>query len=579
VRGGKNVPKRQFELQVFNPRGKVDSFSVLSPSPRLNNLDGKQIGIIEHRVSSSDLLFPVLEKVLKDRYPSTSFRVWELPLSGGKELREARLNEVAAASDGVIVAIAISGGSTTRMTPDAIKIEKSGKPAAMVVAKCFKSNARFLARSEGLEDLAVAPLILDYVPPAEEIVKLNVAEKLADEIVRALTSWTPQSPEVQEITEDNLIFKGKDYPEAQENMEKFFLQHGWSDGLPLIPPTEEAVNRILEGSQLPRDYVVAKIPPSGSSATIEKVAINAVMAGCLPQYMPVILGALETVIDPRFDLVGVQCTSGQLAPLFLISGPKLIQELNINDSFCTVGPGWRANTTIGRALKMILMNLGYTWPGMNDMKAFGNPFRYVTVIGENEAAYSGAWEPFRVSEGFAYDQPTISVMPAMSWQPDLVIPPATVEKIITRVVTQAKSKYDRFASNCVYNDLLLISPTAFDAIRREGYSRKEIQHELYENIQLPGNEVFDGREGFGFKLLPEWVIEKHKADPEAPVPILLNPESLKICVAGGPGPDMISYIGTWGYGPSYFVTKPIKLPGNWQSLLSKYSGWTSPTIL
>lgn len=249
----------------------------------------------------------------------------------------------------------------------------------------------------------------------------------------------------------------------------------------------------------------------------------------------------------------------------------------INDSYCTVGPGWRANVSIGRALKLIMMNLGHTWPGMNDMKAFGNPFRFYSVIGENEPAYAGVWEPLRVSEGFPEDQPTISVMPAMSWQPDLILPsPPTVERIIAQTSIQAKAKYDRYALNCVYNNLLLISPTAFDAIRREGVSRKELQKRLYENIQLPGTQVFDGR-GASSRL-PKWVIEKHQKDPAAPVPILLNPESLKICVTGGPGPDMIAYISTWGYGPSHFVTKPIKLPGNWEELLAKYKGWESPTV-
>jgi hypothetical protein len=237
----------------------------------------------------------------------------------------------------------------------------------------------------------------------------------------------------------------------------------------------------------------------------------------------------------------VQCTSGQVAPFFVVSGKKLIDELNINDSFCAVGPGWKSNATIGRALKLIMMNLGQTWPGINDMKAFGSPFRYYSLIGENEAAYSGAWEPLRVTEGFSEDQPTISVMPAMSWQPDLVLPtPPSVERIISHISLQAKAKYDRYALNCIYNNLVLISPTAFDAIRREGISRKQLQEKLYERIQLPG--------------------------------------SLKICVSGGPGPDMIAYMGTWGYGPSHFVTKPIHIPQNWQALLARYGGWESPTI-
>jgi hypothetical protein len=263
-------------------------------------------------------------------------------------------------------------------------------------------------------------LDFDYVPPAEEIIKYNVAEKVAEAVIKGLTKWKPQPPLIQEISEKSINFSGKDYQQAYESMERFFLQHGWSDGLPLTPPTEEAVNRILEGTELRREHVVSVFPPGMGKATVEKIAINAVMAGCLPQYMPLIMAAVETVIDPGFDLVGAQNTSGQMAPLFILSGLKLAEELNVNSGFCAVGPGWKANTTIGRALKLILMNIGLSWPGINDMKAFGNPFRYVTLIAENEPAYNGAWEPLRVSEGFAEDQPTISVMPAMSWQPDLV---------------------------------------------------------------------------------------------------------------------------------------------------------------
>jgi hypothetical protein len=554
--------------------------SPLMPNaPRLKSLHGKKIGILKNRVPVGQIFYPYLDEALKSRMPGAEFRTWEISVLGDAEARAEKLREIADNSDGVIVAMGMSGGSTTRTAPDAIRIEKSGKPVAFIVTKCFKSNARFLARSEGLEDLAVAPLILDYVPPEEEIEKLDIAGKVADEVVAALTRWVPQPPDIAEVTEAALGFSGKDLSAAQEEMERFFLNHGWSDGLPLVPPTEDAVDRMLEGASLPRDRTLVRFPPSGMNATVEKIAVNAVMAGCLPQYMPVIMAAVEAITDPLFDLIGVQCTSGQVAPFFIVSGKKLIDELNINDGFCAVGPGWKANAAIGRALKLIMMNLGRTWPGMNDMKAFGSPFRYYSLIGENEAAYAGVWEPLRIAEGFPDDQPTISVMPAMSWQPDLVLPtPPTVERILSHISLQARVKYDRYALNCMYNNLVLISPTAFEAIRREGFSRREIQEILYEKIQLPGTEVFDGREGPVLDRLPKQLVEKYQKTPNGPVPLLLSPENLKICVAGGPGPDMIAYIGTWGYGPSQFVTKPIHVPENWQNLLAKYKGWHSPTF-
>jgi hypothetical protein len=572
------MPKSNFELKVFNPRGESENTAIRPASPRLKDLKGKKIGLIGHRMPVKETFFERLESDLKKKVPGAIWRVWDIPFTGGPEARLARLKEIADNSDGVVISLAISGGSTTHITPEAIAVEKFGKPCVLVLAKAFQPTARFIARGQGLEDLALAPLDYDYVPPDEEIIKFGVAEKVADEVIKGLTTWKPQPPVIQEVPEKTLSFNGANYQEAYESMERFFLQHGWSDGLPLVPPTEEAVNRILEGVELPREHLISVFPPGMGKATVEKIAINAAMAGCLPQYMPLVMAAVETVIDPEFNLVGAQNTSGQIAPLFILSGWKLAEQLNVNGNFCSVGPGWKANTTIGRALKLILMNIGQSWPGINDMKAFGNPFRYVTLIAENEPAYQGVWEPLRVSEGYAEDQPTISVMPAMSWQPDLVQPTApTVARIIHYIALQGKVKYDRYANSVAHDGLVLISPTAFDAFRREKLSKKDFQKTLYETIQLPGNEVFDGRERGG-GLFPQWIKEKHKSDPNALVPLFFKQEDIKICVTGGPGPDMIAYIGTWGYGTTHFVTKPIKLPKNWNSLLKKYAGYTSPTI-
>jgi len=535
------------------------------------------------------ILLAYLEEAVKKRIRNIQFRKWEWarPRAGETaDFREPNLKdfkEIAENSDGVIVLMGMSGGSTPRAVLNATKIEKLGRPAVVVVGNCFQSSARFFARSEGLPDLALATLPMDYVPIQEEIEELKLGDKLADEVIDGLTKWSPHPPDTKEAAEETLIFNGKDYAEALGNMENYFLEHCWSDGLPLVPPTEEAVNKMLEGTELPRDHVVALVEPALGKATIEKIAINAVMAGCLPQYMPVIIAAVEAITDPKFYLLGIQCTSGQPSPLLIISGQKLIQELNINDSFRTIGPGWRANATIGRAITLIMTNLGHTWPGENDMKPFGNPFRYVTLMAENEAAYMGAWEPLRVAEGFDYNQTTISVMPAMSWQVDLfrettIGKTYTVDRIITQTSKQAKVKFDRFAHNSVYNNLMLISPTAFDAIRREGWSRADLQKALYEAIQLPYSEFTGGRQMLPVGRLPEWLMEKCKADPETLVPLLLKPESLKICVAGGPGPGVIAYMGTWGEGPSYLVTKAIKLPQNWKDLLEKHKGGESPVV-
>ena len=156
----------QTRLKVLNPRGRTEGLSLTPNAPRLNDLNGKRIGILRNRVPVGQIFYPYLDKALKNRMPDAEFRTWEISVLSGADARKAKLKEFAENSDAVIVAMGMSGGSTTRTAPDAIRIEKLGKPVAFIVTKCFKSNARLLALSEGLEDLAVAALVLDYVPPA-----------------------------------------------------------------------------------------------------------------------------------------------------------------------------------------------------------------------------------------------------------------------------------------------------------------------------------------------------------------------------------------------------------------------------
>lgn len=459
-----------------------------------------------------------------------------------------------------------------------------GKPVVFIVAKGFEASARFNAQGEGLSNLSVATFPLAAVPTSEEIKDLKLGEKVSGEATRALTQKLPRTTQTGDIAGPILEFSGRDYAEATGNMEKYFLQRCWSDGYPLVPPTPEAVDRMLEGTELARSQILGLMEPGAGKVTVEKVAVNAVMAGCLPHYMPVVVAAIEAILDPRFDLRGVQTTAGLVSPLLIISGQKLIDRLNINDSFSTMGPGWRANATIGRAVRLCMINLGYAWPGKNDMKSLGSPFKHVTMIAESEHDYNGAWEPIRVAEGFAQNEATVSVMPAVTWQPDLVKPElSTTGNVIELVSKQAKVKYDRFADMWGMDNLLLVSPTVFDIFRKERRSRSDIQKALFEAIQLPCKEFFAGKEpakelGVNVEPLPDWLVNRCKLNPGGTAPLLPSPEAMKICVTGGPGPGMFAFVGTWGFGPAFFVTKAIKLPANWENLLEKYKGWETPAI-
>jgi hypothetical protein len=575
------MSKSKVELTVCNPRGGLETPLMVSPSPRLHSLDGKKIGVLMFSLwGLAETLLPQLKDALRKRVDGIEFREWSAFMPA--DSKEARLKEVAEYSDGIIVLLGFTGTSSARTALDAVYLEKLGKPVAFMITRPFQANARFIARREGLADISLVAVPVDSLPFTDEIKALNLGEKAAEDVIRALTQWQPQSEEASEATENTLTFSDEDYETARERMEKYFLQHGWSDGLPLIPPTRNAVNKMLEGIDLPFDHVVGIVEPGGGKATVENIAINAVMAGCVPQYMAVLAAAVEAITDPAFNLREVQCTSCNMAPLFIVSGSGLIEDLNINCGFSALGPGWRANSAIGRALRLVMTNLGHTWPGKNEMKTLGSPFKSVPLIAENETVIRGAWEPLRIAEGYDFGQATISVMPAMSWQPDIVQPePPTVKRIVEYIAKQGNVKHDRLAGNWGMDNLVILCAATFDCIRREGYSRIDLQKALYDAIQIPSSEFLNGRdveELPAFNRLPESIKAKCKAGSDALIPLLAKPGSIRICVSGGAGPYGISYISTFGYGPAHFVTKPIALPKKWENLLERYEGWESPTV-
>ena len=188
----------------------------------------------------------------------------------------------------------------------------------------------------------------------------NISPEIIDGIIKGLTtplSEEEKNPKCKDQETRRIIFKG-DIQEVND----FFYISGWTNGTPIIPPTEEAVKRMLEGTDLSPDYLVAKIPPMGGKATVEKIAINAVMAGCLPIYMPVLIAAIKGMVDPKIHLEGWTCSAGSWAPLIIISG-KLGGQLKFNTGLNLMSPYFKPSSTIAHAFALMIMNIGGTRSG------------------------------------------------------------------------------------------------------------------------------------------------------------------------------------------------------------------------
>ena len=190
---------------------------------------------------------------------------------------------------------------------------------------------------------------------------------------------------------------------------ELMFETGWTDGLPVVPPSEDLVRRFVARTGRDADELIAELPPLGGRATVERIAVNAVMAGCVPEHMPVVITALQAMMDERFNLRGVMCSTGIHTPLLIVNGPA-VQKLDINGGYNCFGAGWRANATIGRAVKLALVNLGGAIPGETNKATFGHPGAYTYCVAEDESA--NPWMPMHVEMGFAATDSTVTVFPA-----------------------------------------------------------------------------------------------------------------------------------------------------------------------
>jgi hypothetical protein len=287
---------------------------------------------------------------------------------------------------------------------DAIAMEKRAKPVVALANQSFLNDARSAASSKGMPNLRVMPLAVPCECSDAEQVETGVAaaiDAIVDNLTRPL-SQEEKSPKSKEIEHPpRVVFKG-DLGEVNQ----FFYKRGWTDGLPVIPPTEEAVAEMLTGTDLPPDHLVGEMVPRLGKATVEKIAINAVMAGALPTYMPLLIAGVQALVDPRWDPSVPAVSTGSWAPFWIINGP-IRHELHINSGWGALSPGDIANATIGRALALITKNIRGVRKGIEDMGCLGNPAKYSMVIAENEE--ESPWVPLHVEQGFQKDDNAVTV--------------------------------------------------------------------------------------------------------------------------------------------------------------------------
>ena len=260
-----------------------------------------------------------------------------------------------------------------------------------------------------------------------------------------------------------------------EDLIEACYENGWTDGLPVVPPTPERVERMLSGTDRDPDELIAAVPPKWGKATVEKVAINAVMAGCKPAYLPLILRAVEAMTNEQFNLHGVQVTTSHVGPMLIVNGP-IRKQLEINDGFNLFGQGWRANATIGRALRLVCTNIGGALPGELDRAAFGHAGKYTCCIAEKEEV--SPWDAMHVDRGFQADDSTVTVFAAAGPQTVNDHGNNTAEGILNTI-----SQNIAAPGNSSGETLLVIGVEHAKTISEDGFSKSDVRRYIADTTQ------------------------------------------------------------------------------------------------
>jgi len=329
-----------------------------------------------------------------------------------------------------------------------------------------------------------------------------------------------------------------DFEAANEEL----YRRGMTDGLPVIPPTPDRVARMLEGTRRDPAQVLGTMGPAYGKASIEKIAVNAVMAGCRPEYMPVLIAAAQAMLKYDFNLYGINATTHPVAPMLVVNGPAA-QRLSINSGYNCMGQGWRANATIGRAIRLILINIAGGTPGKGDRATHGSPAKFSFCLAENEAA--SPWEPLHVRRGF---DPEASAVTVHASEAPHEINNHTSEEAegVLRTIADTISHLGHNNSYLGHGEVAIcIGPEHAQTIARDGLGIPEVQDYLYRHSGNQLSKLLEIRRD----NLPG--MAAHDAGGEDPfIPLVDAPEDYLLFVAGGVGKHSMAM-------PSFGLTRSI----------------------
>jgi hypothetical protein len=402
-------------------------------------------------------------------------------------------------------------------------VEARGVPAVVLGTDAFVSLARAQAAKHGMPHLAVA-LVPHPIGGVEPAVVRAKADAIADEVLAALTA-DPAPPARLRPAAGAAVVEA---PDDLDAFQTWAMAERWSDGLPVLPPTAERVDRMLGGQAARRHEVVATLAPLDGAATLEAIAINAALAGAGPEHLPVIVAAVRALAEPQFNLNAVQTTTHPCTPLVIVNGP-IAGRLGISGGANALGNGHRANAVIGRAVRLVCQNVGGARPGLEDRATLGHPGKFSYCLAENEAA--SPWAPLHVERGFAAADSCVTVCGSEAPHNVNDHGSTTPEGMLLALAGTAATT----GSNNVYlagEPLVILGPEHAHTLAATGWSKAVVKRRLWERVRIRLDR-FSTENLARFATIDP--VRFAGRPPDAEVAWCLTPDDLMIIVAGGPG--------------------------------------------
>ncbi|MFC1862085.1 hypothetical protein ACFLX6_02215 [Chloroflexota bacterium] len=449
-------------------------------------------------------------------------------------------------------------------------VEQLGLPTASITCEGFAAYGSAAAASLGMRNLPIVAYPGHVSFHTIEELRKNAETVLIDPVIQALTVQPEEADLPPEPEARDIVFKGN-FDEVNE----LFDEKEWSDGLPIVPPTIEKIGEFLQYTDRSADDVIGVLLPDRREATVWNIAANGVMAGCRPEYMPVLIAVVEAMADAKHHQAWLGNTPGTEV-LITINGP-IIKDLGFNYEQGALRVGFRPNTSIGRFWRLYLRNVAGFLPHKTDKATFGSTWRVVLAENEDAVAKIG-WEPMSVDQGFKAGDNVVTVASFPSMDAVPTCGAATAEEILDRLAErivdiQLYMLKIAWVGRISVRPQILMSPCIAEAIAKDGYSKEKVRQYLYEHARFPAKRyerlipvlgsfcdaVEEGR-------LPKLYCES--TDPDRLVPVVWSPDDFLITVSGDPGKDNCLILAQNGF-IGYPVSKQIELPVNWAELLKE----------